>query len=109
MGDRTKTMAKSDILNPSDPEESELTPKQLSAIEHLMMGKNMQVSAAATGVDVRTLRRWMAQKDFSAGSKVGGGVRYLKQNEAAPPAKSPLEPSSSPFQAKQDWDLPRLP
>jgi hypothetical protein len=65
MGDRTKTMANSDILNPSDPEESELTPKQLSAIEHLMMGKNMQVSAAATGVDVRTLRRWMGQKAFS--------------------------------------------
>jgi len=42
------------LLSRAETEELELSPKQLSALEHLMMGKNIQVSAAATGVDFRT-------------------------------------------------------
>jgi hypothetical protein len=47
----------------SDPARN-LTPKQLAAVAALLVAPTIEVAAATTGVDSRTIRRWFHETPF---------------------------------------------
>ena len=53
----------------SERSQVKLTPKQLAAVEALMLAPSIQEAAARAGVPESTLRRWRAQPDFQAALK----------------------------------------